>query len=33
VDTNPRRPALGLYQRNGMRDILTIDIWRRSFDL
>ncbi len=29
VDTNPQRPALGLYQRNGMRDILTIDVWRR----
>ena len=29
VDTNPQRPALNLYRRNGMRDILTIDVWRR----
>jgi ribosomal protein S18 acetylase RimI-like enzyme len=33
VDTNPHRPALGLYQSNGMRDILTIDIWRRTIEL
>jgi GNAT superfamily N-acetyltransferase len=30
VDTNPQRPALGLYQRNGMRSVLVIDVWRRS---
>jgi len=30
VDTNPQRPALGFYQRNGMRPIRTIDIWRRK---
>lgn len=29
VDMNPERPALGLYQRNGMHDILTIDVFRR----
>ncbi|GIH11025.1 hypothetical protein Rhe02_90920 [Rhizocola hellebori] len=33
VDTNPHRPALALYQRNGMRDVLTIDIWRRTIAL
>jgi len=30
VDTNPQRPALGFYQRNGMRPIRTIDIYRRT---
>jgi ribosomal protein S18 acetylase RimI-like enzyme len=30
VDSNPQRPALGLYQRNGMREVLRIDIWRRT---
>lgn len=29
VDTNPQRPALGFYQRNGMRPVRTIDIYRR----
>ncbi len=33
VDTNPQRPALGLYQRHGMRDILTIDVWRLKIKL
>jgi mycothiol synthase len=27
VDTDPQRPALGLYERNGMRPVLTIDMW------
>ena len=27
VDTDPQRPALGFYQRNGMRPVLTIDMW------
>lgn len=30
VDTNPKRPALGFYQRNGMHPIRTIDIWRKA---
>lgn len=30
VDTNPTRPAVGLYLKNGMRQVLTIDVWRRS---
>jgi mycothiol synthase len=30
VDTNPQRPALGFYQRNGMHPIRTIDIYRRK---
>lgn len=30
VDTNPERPALRLYEKNGMRPALTIDIWRRT---
>jgi ribosomal protein S18 acetylase RimI-like enzyme len=30
VDTNPQRPALGFYQRNGMHPVRTIDIWRRT---
>ncbi|WP_162906998.1 GNAT family N-acetyltransferase [Allorhizocola rhizosphaerae] len=30
VDTNPQRPALGLYQRAGMREVLTIDVWRKT---
>jgi ribosomal protein S18 acetylase RimI-like enzyme len=29
VDTNPHRPALGLYQRNGMHEVRTIDVWRK----
>ncbi|HEX6682332.1 MAG TPA: GNAT family N-acetyltransferase [Candidatus Limnocylindrales bacterium] len=29
VDTNPERPALGFYRRNGMRPVRTIDIYRR----
>ncbi len=28
VDSNPNRPAIGLYQRNGMREVLHLDIWR-----
>jgi ribosomal protein S18 acetylase RimI-like enzyme len=31
VDSNPKRPALGLYQRHGMREVLRIDVWRRVF--
>jgi len=30
VDTNPQRPALGLYLSEGMRPIEVIDIWRRT---
>lgn len=30
VDSNPKRPALGLYQRNGMREVLRIDIWQKT---
>jgi ribosomal protein S18 acetylase RimI-like enzyme len=33
VDTNPERPALGFYRRNGMRQVRTIDVWRRSVHL
>lgn len=33
VDTNPERPALGLYKRHGMREVLTIDAWRRSVNI
>lgn len=33
VDTNPERPALRLYQNNGMRDVLTIDVWRRLLEV
>jgi mycothiol synthase len=28
VDSNPQRPAIGLYQRHGMREVLQIDVWR-----
>jgi len=30
VDTNNPTPALGLYERVGMRPVLVIDVWRRS---
>lgn len=30
VDTNPKRPALRLYQRHGMRAVLKIDAWQRT---
>jgi mycothiol synthase len=30
VDSNPERPALGLYQRAGMHQILAIDTFRRT---
>jgi ribosomal protein S18 acetylase RimI-like enzyme len=30
VDTNPERPALGFYQRNGMRPVRNIDVWRKT---
>jgi mycothiol synthase len=33
VDTNPQRPALGLYQRAGMRLVLIIDVWRATLSL
>jgi ribosomal protein S18 acetylase RimI-like enzyme len=33
VDSNPERPALGLYQRAGMRQIMTIDDWRKLADI
>jgi ribosomal protein S18 acetylase RimI-like enzyme len=33
VDTNPQRPALGFYQRNGMHEIRSIDIWRKTLDI
>lgn len=33
ADTNPRRPALGFYQRNGMRPIRTIDVYRRTLEV
>lgn len=33
VDTNPQRPALGFYQRNGMHPIRTIDVWRRTLEV
>jgi ribosomal protein S18 acetylase RimI-like enzyme len=33
VDTNPQRPALGLYRRAGMREVLNIDVWRTSVDV
>jgi mycothiol synthase len=29
VDTNPERPALGLYLAEGMRAVVVIDAWRR----
>ncbi|MFI5841876.1 GNAT family N-acetyltransferase [Catenuloplanes sp. NPDC051500] len=29
VDTDPRRPALGLYLSEGMRAVVIIDAWRR----
>ena len=29
VDTNNPTPALGLYERVGMRTVLVIDVWRR----
>jgi ribosomal protein S18 acetylase RimI-like enzyme len=29
VDTNNPTPALGLYERVGMRPVLVIDVWRR----
>jgi ribosomal protein S18 acetylase RimI-like enzyme len=32
VDTDPKRPALGLYLATGMRPIQTIDVWRRTFE-
>jgi mycothiol synthase len=33
VDTNPDRPALGLYRKHGMREVLQIDVWRKIIDL
>ncbi len=33
VDTNPQRPALGLYRRAGMHEVLTIDVFRMSVDV
>ncbi|HET6346533.1 MAG TPA: GNAT family N-acetyltransferase, partial [Myxococcota bacterium] len=30
VDTNPERPALGFYQRNGMHPVRNIDVWRKT---
>ena len=30
VDTNNPTPALGLYERVGMREVLVIDVWRRT---
>ena len=33
VDTNPARPALGFYRRNGMHPIRTIDIYRRKLEI
>ena len=30
VDTNNPTPALGLYERVGMRPVLVIDVWRRT---
>jgi ribosomal protein S18 acetylase RimI-like enzyme len=30
VDTNPNRPALGFYRRNGMHPVRTIDVWRKT---
>jgi len=32
VDTDPKRPALGLYLGVGMRQIQTIDVWRRRIE-
>lgn len=32
VDTDPKRPALGLYLGAGMRPIQTIDVWRRTIE-
>jgi mycothiol synthase len=29
VDTNNPTPALGVYERVGMRSVLVIDVWRR----
>jgi ribosomal protein S18 acetylase RimI-like enzyme len=29
VDTNNPTPALGVYERVGMRPVLVIDVWRR----
>ncbi len=33
VDSNPQRPALGLYTRAGMREVLVIDSWRKLLDV
>jgi ribosomal protein S18 acetylase RimI-like enzyme len=32
VDTNNTTPALGLYESEGMRPVLVIDIWRRTVE-
>jgi mycothiol synthase len=32
VDTDPKRPALGLYLGAGMRPVQTIDVWRRTIE-
>lgn len=33
VDANNLTPALGLYEKAGMRQVLVIDVWRRTVDV